>query len=119
MEQDNKEHYVDTLALPSNAMVPILIWYKPRLNFHESEQYFGCEGESERKPIPFRYFNPFVIDGVRETSPKENPLHYRDFHQYYHIRTDKPRTKDEKYISGFKLKTEKKEHTRPICISTL
>jgi len=98
-QQDDQEHLVKELILPSNGEFQVYIWFKPRVNYCEEEHYFGCEGDLNMKPRAIKYFNPFIIESNIDLK------YYRDWHYYYHIRTGKHRIKDEVYVAGFILKT--------------
>ncbi len=104
--QDDKEHLVDELTLPSNSLVTIELWIKPKMNFHESEFYFGCEGDDVTKPRPIEYDNRFVERGLAsKASPETDRNHYVDHHAYYHVRTERDLISSEVYVRGFSLKT--------------
>lgn len=108
--QDKREYLTKEIILPSNKQCLILVWVKPKLNFHENEQYIGFEVENgrkdKRKPEIIKYYNPFVLRGQeREGDPMSNKNHYIDWWKCYHIGTNKDRIKDEVYVSGYIVQT--------------
>lgn len=107
VKQDEKEHLVDEIVLPANPKVPVEVWIKPKINYYQTEYYFECEGELEGKPRPVKYYNPFVVEGRKEATPRENSNHYIDHHLYYHVRKKGYRVENEVYVSGFIIETRK------------
>ncbi len=99
VEQDEKEHLVKEITLPSNSKQLVLIWYRPRVNYFEDMHYFGCEGDLATKPKIINYSNPFVIQDNLQRN------YYIDWHQYYHLITNKNRIRDEVYVDGFEVQT--------------
>lgn len=113
VEQDEKEHLVKELVLPSNSEHQVLIWFKPRVNYYEDSIYFGCEGDLNKKPYVVDFSNPFILDNNLQRS------YFRDWHQYYHLLTGKNRIKDEVYVTGFIVKTfEEGEYEANIFLHT-
>lgn len=99
VEQDEREHLVKKLILPSNSTARVLIWYRPRANYFEDMHYFGCEGDLSKIPKIISYSNPFILETNLQTS------YYLDWHQYYHLITNKHRIRDEVYVDGFDVQT--------------
>ncbi|HEC93243.1 MAG TPA: hypothetical protein ENI51_09670 [Candidatus Atribacteria bacterium] len=105
-KQDNREHLVKDLILPPNKEVTIMLWIKPKSNYTVEDNYFGCEGDYDKKPEPIAYFNPFVLRGkIKEITPEENEHHYIDHHKYYHVKSKQEFTRDEVYVKGYKIQT--------------
>lgn len=113
VEQDEEEHLVKKLILPSNSKLLVLIWYRPRVNYFEDMHYFGCEGELTKKPKIINYSNPFILkDNLQR-------IYYVDWHQYYHLITNKNRIRDEVYVDGFELQTfEEGEYEANVYVHT-
>jgi hypothetical protein len=106
--QDNDEHFVKELVVPSNAEISIQIILRPRLSFMQREIYFGC-GENlvnKEKPRATKYFVPFVREGERRSGKpdKAHPSHYTDYNGFYHVREDYLYANDDRVI-GFYLLT--------------
>jgi hypothetical protein len=111
--QDNEEHLIEELVLPSNSESQVLIWFKPRVNYYEDSIYFGCKGDLNKKPWVIDFSNPFVLDNNLQRS------YYRDWHQHYHILTGRSRIKEEVYVSGFVVKTfEEGEYEANVFLHT-
>jgi hypothetical protein len=108
--QDDKEHYVKELVVPSHSEVSIQIALEPKLSFLQHELYFGCDEGlvDEEKPRATEWFVPFVREGVRRSGkPDEaHPGHYTDYNGFYHVRENYLYTKDARVI-GFKLVTRR------------
>ena len=119
-KQDEREHLVDELVLPSNSSCLVLMWYKPKINYHENERYFECSGNLKTKPRAIKVFNPFVIEGKqRKGSPKTDENHYRDWWEAYHVCLERDRIKDEVYAGGFIVKTyDEGEYDTKIFVHT-
>lgn len=107
VSQSETDHLVDELVLPSNRNCLIMIWYRPKIDYHENSKYFGFKkGKYKTKPIPIKWFNPFVLKGKdRVCSPENNSNHYLDWWGHYHIISEKDVNKDEIYTGGFIVKT--------------
>lgn len=108
--QDEREHLTREIILPSNRESLILIWYRPKLNYHEIEQYIEFKakdgGNISKKPMAISYYNPFVLEGkTKKGDPLNNENHYIDWWRSYHILTDKDRLRDEVYTSGYIVQT--------------
>jgi len=118
VEQDEKAHLTKELVLPSGKDSQILLWIKPKINYSENEYYFGCEVTKEsqdvaKKPQVIGMPNPFILEG------NLNPKHYRDWHQYYHVREERNRIKNEEYVVGFTIRTfEEGEYKANIYVHT-
>jgi hypothetical protein len=88
--QDDQEHFVKELVVPSNSEIPIQIVLEPKLSFMQHELYFGCDESlaDEKKPRATEWFVPFVRDGVRRSGKPdaEHPGHYTDYNGFYHVR---------------------------------
>jgi hypothetical protein len=108
--QDNEEHHVDELSLPSDSEADIVIWMKPRLNVVLSQLWFGCYGENDAKPEPLYYFNWWVKEGPRKKiTPEEDKGQYRDITNYYHIMYyDRAMPQDEIHLTGLRIRAKKK-----------
>jgi hypothetical protein len=110
--QDDKEHFIEELALPANSDVEIEVIYVSSISFVVSEIQFGC-GEQDSldldiKPSIVSYVTHFVERGTAEEDPGTHPDHnYTDRHKYYHIRKSKIIAAGETYSLGFKIKTRK------------
>ena len=105
-EQDDEEHLVEELQIPSNTEDVIFLWIKPKINIELGERYFGFESEVGEKKPEIRYFNPFV----KEQS--KTPDYYIDWHDYYHMYGSSPEQRmwreGEVYVSSFKITTHDK-----------
>jgi hypothetical protein len=105
-EQDDEEHLVEELQIPSNTEDVIFLWIKPKINIELGERYFGFESEVEKIKPEIRYYNPFV----KEQS--KIPDYYIDWHDYYHILGLSPEQRmwreGEVYVPSFKITTHTK-----------
>jgi hypothetical protein len=108
--QDNGIHLPDELVLPSNSEKDVMIRMVPRLDLVLNELRFGCIGEIESKPEPLYHFDPYVKEGLRrETHPKTDKNHYKDWKNYYHMEFQgKVCHKDDPIITGLKMRTKAK-----------
>lgn len=121
VEQDDTEHLTKKIILPQNKKCLVLLWIRPKINYHQTDLYFGCDGSIYKKPMPLSYFNPFIKEGKhKKGKPRENPDHYLDWWLYYHMQQQKDRIKDEKYVAGFIIQTrEPGEYTTKVFVHTL
>lgn len=105
-EQDDEEHLLDELEIPSGNEDIVFLWIKPRITIELGERYFGFESEVGEKKPETRYFNPFV----KEQS--KIPEYYIDWHDYYHIYGSSPEQRiwreGEVYVPSFKITTHGK-----------
>src|SRR5260221_2920418 len=105
--QDDREHFVNEMIVPSNSEIPIELTFTPSLHFSSTELIFGFIGENlEEKPHVENYFTPFIIRGtMREGSPENNDNHYVDHHQHYHIKATRSYSVGTDFAFGFIVKT--------------
>ena len=68
---------------------------------------FGFHGDRARRPIPLSVRNHFIKVGInREQSPENNPSHFIDQDNHYHISDPAERTPGNVYMIGFVVETK-------------
>jgi hypothetical protein len=60
-EQDDREHGVYELTLPTNALAEIEILYRSKISFLASEIYFGCGDQDYLELDKNQKSGPFII----------------------------------------------------------
>ncbi len=107
--QDEQEHIVKTIVVPSDSEILIDLRFQPRLAFVTSEIDIGCEGEVSETPYATEYFNRFIETGDgRHIIPGEGNRHYIDKHHFYHCRESTRQWSRGAVVSfAFKLQTRK------------
>jgi hypothetical protein len=105
--QDDREHFIKELVVPSNKEIPIELTFTPSLHFSSTELAFGFVGENlDEKPTIKKYFTPFIIRGkIREGNPEDNENHYVDHHQFYHIKANRTYSVGTDFAFGFIIET--------------
>jgi hypothetical protein len=94
------------LHVPSDSEVDIQLRLEPKLHYIQQEVVFGFEGEAGHRPEPVLTKNTFIKVGKSKyTDPREDPNHYIDTKDAYHIQGTKERTAGNTYALGFIVKT--------------
>jgi hypothetical protein len=109
VQQDEEEHYVDTLILPRGSTSVILVSLRSKLDFEVDMLAIGCPETSDSKPVVSAWMNPLITRGVTRISPDTNPNHIVDWFGYYQIRNMGWKlNKGEIRSLGFEIKTADK-----------
>jgi len=103
--QDEKEHTVMEIVLPSNSEVNLELLITPKISFKQTELIFGCRGSLAQMPLPISYFVPFIETGQSHWIPGEDKGHYIDHSKNYHVVREKHHVIGMDQVAGFKLKT--------------
>jgi hypothetical protein len=83
--QDDDEHILTEITLPSNREVIVDMRLECKLAFSYTELIIGCMGELAAKPYPVKYFNMFIAVGDGQIVEPGQSGHYIDKHKYYHV----------------------------------
>jgi hypothetical protein len=105
--QDDQDHHLKTIVLPSHSNVTIDLVFEPAIDFRCSEYYVGCEGAPEAKPVATEYFNRFIAKGSgQRIVPGEGTRDFIDVYGYYHHREEKPFAVGTALATAFRLETK-------------
>jgi hypothetical protein len=109
-EQDEADHYLKEITLPSNSEVTVDIAIHPLMHFKSSAILFGCQDSAnlDGKPYAIRQANNFILAGSDKIcEPGKHPDHAITTSLYYQVRGDKSWSVGTDSIRGFTLKTRK------------
>jgi hypothetical protein len=103
--QDEREHRLKILVLPSHTHDLLLhLVLEAKLDYVQSHLEFVFEGEGA-KPLFNYWYHPFVKTGTSTKKPGEDPGHYIDYHDNYHIDAVSQIVKGQWRTSAFKITT--------------
>lgn len=107
-KQDDLDHELKTIVLPSNSTVIVDLVFKPRTFFRATEYYLGCDGDgANTKPVITRYLNRFIEKGDgKEIIPGPGNKHMIDVYGYYHKRDDQIFSVSTPIATAFVLETK-------------
>jgi hypothetical protein len=101
-EQDQREHKVKCLVLPSHTRNLLLhLILEAKVDFMQNGLEFVFEGDG-RKPLFNYWYHPFVKTG---STTGKYPGHYIDFHDNYHIEAVRQVAKGLTQTSTFMITT--------------
>jgi hypothetical protein len=80
--QDDDDHAVHELVLPSNSSVEIEVGFIPKVPFFLEQIILGCEGDPDQKPYITEAMDRFT-EGQKRWRPGEGG-HSRDIHKHWH-----------------------------------
>jgi hypothetical protein len=108
--QDDEEHRVKKITLPTNSEVIVDLVLNPRLHFIASEVYFGCwedtNNKRSRRPYAMEYLNRFIETGARRhIIPGQGNSHEIDKHHFYHVKDPSQWSIGDDITVGFKMIT--------------
>lgn len=101
-----RSEWARELRVPAHAEIDIQLWLEPRLHYTQHEIVFGFDGLPGDRPEPLRVHNSSIKVGLAKyQTPREDPGHYIDEKDAYHIRSTAERTPGNTYTLGFIVKT--------------
>jgi hypothetical protein len=109
-EQDDADHYLKEITLPSNSEATVDIAIHPLMHFRSSAILFGCQDSTniDGKPYAIRQENHFILEGADKIcEPGKHPDHAITTSLYYQVRGEKSWSVGTDSIRGFAIKTRK------------
>lgn len=91
-EQDEADHYLKEITLPSNSEITVDIAIHPLTHFNSSAILFGCQDSTnlDGKPYAIRQENHFILEGADKIcEPGKHPDHAITTSLYYQVRGEK------------------------------
>ena len=107
-EQDDTDHYLKEITLPSNSENTIDIAITPLMHFKSSAVLFGCQSSTnlDAKPYAIRQENHFILEGADKIcEPGKHPDHAITTSLYYQVRGERSWSVGTDSIRGFTIKT--------------
>lgn len=104
--QDDREHFVESLTLPSNSRCNVQFVFIARTTFTQSRVLFGFKEGPARHPEVLEYHDLYFRSGSlgrgRPGKPRE---HAMTIHDDYQIESDFKRIKGEPFTLGYVIQT--------------
>ncbi len=101
--QNEHEHLLKTLVLPSDSDLVVDMCMKSHVHFETSQIYLGCYENPLDKPQPYEICNRFITTGrKRHVIPGDGNDDYLDKYGYYHFVEKISWSKNMDKVFGFK-----------------
>lgn len=104
--QDDREHFVERLTLPSQSRCHVQFVFLPRTTFIQSRVLFGFKDGPAPLPEVLEYHDFYFKKGTLGRGNPGNPhQHALTMHDDYHIEGDFKRIKGEPFTLGYIIQT--------------
>jgi hypothetical protein len=102
--QDDDDHVLDELVLPSHSLVEVEVGFIPRVPLYVQEIVFGCDGDADNKPFIVEALDRFTEVGQSAWKAGEGG-HSRDIHKHWHVIRNKHYSVGSHRVITFRVQT--------------